>query len=355
MLVCLAIIFAFFISIIQVFGFKVYGVLTGSMEPAYPTGSLIYVRKVDPNDLVVGDVITFSLSPNVIATHRIVSIVPDENNPAYRRFQTKGDANKSVDASLVDPSAIIGRVSFCIPMLGDIANYIQKPPGTYVAILFSGILILFVFLTDAATNEKASQKKQQAQSASAGGYPNSQSGMPQQYNPAGYQMPPQQSQPMPDRYPAQQPMQQPVQPQQQMMHGGYQQQGYPNQQSAQNGYRPQQPHYPQQPPQPNGYGYRQPMQNGYPQYPSQQPQNNGYAAQQAPRQRPTLYPNQQPMGQQSASPQQPVRPPMPQQQAPYPQQSYSGFQPAGFTPPPSGDSTQARRRRSSAGYGNGQN
>ena len=50
-LVCLAIVFAFLISGIRLFGFQVYGVLTGSMTPAYPVGSLIYVRETSPEDL----------------------------------------------------------------------------------------------------------------------------------------------------------------------------------------------------------------------------------------------------------------------------------------------------------------
>jgi signal peptidase len=109
-LVCIAILFSFFVSIIRVFGFKVYGVLSGSMEPAYPTGSLIYVRNVDPDDLRIGDAITFSLSPNVIATHRIVGIIPDENNPAFIRLQTKGDANLIADSYYVSQDNMIGKV-----------------------------------------------------------------------------------------------------------------------------------------------------------------------------------------------------------------------------------------------------
>ena len=77
-LVGLAILFAFCVSAIKIFGFQIYGVLTGSMEPSYPRGSLLYIREVDPDALRIGDVITFSVSPNVMATHRIVDIVADE-------------------------------------------------------------------------------------------------------------------------------------------------------------------------------------------------------------------------------------------------------------------------------------
>ncbi|MBE5813669.1 MAG: signal peptidase I [Clostridiales bacterium] len=346
-LVCLAIVFAFFISIIRVFGFQVYGVLTGSMEPAYPTGSLIYVRSVDASTLRVNDVITFSLSPNVIATHRIVDIVQDESNPGQYKFQTKGDANKSVDASLVSPTHIIGKVIFSIPYLGDIANYIQNPPGTYVAILVSGILIFLVFLTDAATGDKFKflQKKQdpaqQQPAAPNAPYPAGQQPMGYPQNPAGY--PPQQAPQM--GYP-------------QQAHNAYPQQQaqrYPAQQPVQNGYQhqPTGNGYPQQPQrQMNAYPYpqraqfpQQGAQQPYPQRP--QPMQNGYRAPQS-----AGYP-QQPPQQRVAPPQQLAQPAGQQGFAQQPprnvnngQPAYQGFQPSGFHPSSQPDGAPQRRRRS---------
>lgn len=155
-LVILAMIFAFLIAGVRIFGVQVYGVLTGSMEPSYPTGSLIYVKRVDASDLRVNDVITFSISPNVIATHRIVEIVPDESNPTIVRYRTKGDANKDVDASLVSANNIIGKAMFAIPKLGYLASFIQQPPGIYVAILVCGLMIAFVFYTDSLDSKQKS-------------------------------------------------------------------------------------------------------------------------------------------------------------------------------------------------------
>ena len=53
-------------------GLQIYTVISGSMEPTYHVGSLIYVKKVDPSTLKVKDPITFELSDKTIATHRIV-------------------------------------------------------------------------------------------------------------------------------------------------------------------------------------------------------------------------------------------------------------------------------------------
>ena len=141
---------AFFISGIRLFGFQVYGVLSGSMEPSYPVGSLVYVKQVDPAELKIRDVITYNVNRNTIVTHRIIEIVPDENNPNTVRYRTKGDANENADTSLVSAGSIIGKVAFCIPYLGDIASYIQSPPGLYVAIGFGILLIVIVIMTDSA-------------------------------------------------------------------------------------------------------------------------------------------------------------------------------------------------------------
>jgi len=169
-LVIVAMVFAFLIAGIRIFGVQVYGVLTGSMEPAYPTGSLIYVKRVDTSDLRVNDVITFSISPGVIATHRIVELVPDENNPSVIQYRTKGDANKDVDASLVSANNIIGKAMFAIPVMGYVANFIQHPPGIYIAILVCGLMIGFVFYTDSLeSKQNAASKRGDKRGAKRGG------------------------------------------------------------------------------------------------------------------------------------------------------------------------------------------
>lgn len=139
-------------------GLNVYTVLSGSMEPTYHVGSLIYVKKVDTDTLKDGDVITFLLDEDTVATHRIVDVVPDEDDPSQLRFQTKGDANEDVDGSLVYYKNVIGTPVFTIPMLGYLANFIQSPPGTYAAIAVGALIILLVFLPDLFSNDDEKEK-----------------------------------------------------------------------------------------------------------------------------------------------------------------------------------------------------
>lgn len=371
-LVVAAVVFAFFIAGIRLFGIQVYGVLTGSMEPTYPTGSLIYVKPVEASELRVNDVITFSISPNVIATHRIVEIVPDETFPSIVRYRTKGDANNDVDASLVSANNIIGKALFAIPQMGYLANYIQQPPGIYVAIIACGLMIAFVFYTD-SLDSKENQNGQPAQAAEKPGFDlvawiNQLSqkllGKPiiKVKEPAfrqGY-VPQQRPQVQQGAYPQQQyPAQQYGYPQQQYpaqqypaQQYGYPQQQYPAQQQAypqqypmqqQANYPAQQPYYGTQTGYPRQTYGQQSVQQAYPQQPyyQQSVSQQYYALSQQPQQAQQGNPPQS-YGQ--AQPQQS----MPAQQQTYPYAQQGGQQPYPAQRPmnqPAGIQPQQRNRR----------
>ena len=150
---------------VRVVGLTPYVVLSGSMEPTYHTGSLIYVKKVDPFTIESGTPITFMMDEDTIATHRVVQVVPDETDASVVRFQTKGDANDAVDGSLVHYKNVIGTPIFSIPYLGFVSNYITNPPGMYIGFTVLGLIILMLFAPDLlkaadAADKKAEEKKQ---------------------------------------------------------------------------------------------------------------------------------------------------------------------------------------------------
>lgn len=147
-LVSVVVILALLLVGARLMGLQVFTVLSGSMEPEYHVGSLIYVKEVDPFELKSGDVITFMLDKDTVATHRIVEVVPDQEDPSVIRFRTKGDANDAEDGTLVHYENVLGSPVFAIPKLGYIAEYVQNPPGTYIAISAGAILLLLVFLPD---------------------------------------------------------------------------------------------------------------------------------------------------------------------------------------------------------------
>ena len=155
--VALAVMLAVLLVGARIVGLRVFTVLSGSMEPTYHVGSLVYVKKVDPFQLKSGDVITFMLDEDTVATHRVVEVVQDEEDASVIRFRTKGDANEAEDGSLVHYRNVIGTPVFTIPKLGYLANYIQHPPGTYVAISAGAILLLLGFIPDLFSDDKKEQ------------------------------------------------------------------------------------------------------------------------------------------------------------------------------------------------------
>lgn len=138
----------------RLFGMQTYAVLSGSMEPAYPTGALLYVRKVDPVDIQPGQVITFLLDEHTVATHRVVEVIPDPEEAGIYRYRTKGDANEAADAGLVHCKNVLGTPVACVPYLGYVITWIQNPPGTYIAISAAAVLLLLVFLPDLFAEDK---------------------------------------------------------------------------------------------------------------------------------------------------------------------------------------------------------
>lgn len=147
-LVAIVVIFAILLVGVRLFGIQVYSVISGSMEPEYPVGSLIYVKEVDPSEVKKGEVITYVLPNDMPSTHRVIDI-----DTANQHFYTKGDANDYADGSPVHFKNLIGKPVFQIPILGYVAYYIQHPPGTYVAIAVGAILMILVFLPDLFKND----------------------------------------------------------------------------------------------------------------------------------------------------------------------------------------------------------
>lgn len=141
---------------VRLVGLDVFLVQSGSMEPKYHVGSVVYVQPVDTDELKAGDVITYQISPTVRGTHRIVEVVEDGGS---RAFRTKGDANEEADLGLVKPSAVVGRVVFSIPYLGYFAAFIQHPPGSYLLISAGAVILLLILLPDLLFPEKNSKQE----------------------------------------------------------------------------------------------------------------------------------------------------------------------------------------------------
>ena len=143
-LVSLVVLAAVFLMGSRLLGYRVFNIVSGSMEPEYSVGDLIYVKKVAPETVQVGDVITFVLNEDlVVATHRVVRVDAEK-----QRFYTKGDANETEDGAPVHFKNLIGVPQMKIPGLGYVSDFIQNPPGMYVTIAAVAVLLILAFAPD---------------------------------------------------------------------------------------------------------------------------------------------------------------------------------------------------------------
>jgi signal peptidase I, archaeal type len=139
---------AFFISITLipfVIGYKPVVVLSGSMEPTYPIGSMIYYKSLDFADIKEGDAITFRLGGGTLVTHRVI-----QKDDEKQVFTTKGDNNETVDTEPVPYQTVVGRTGkIIIPYVGFIASHIKEIP---IVITLGMVLIICSILSP--TKEK---------------------------------------------------------------------------------------------------------------------------------------------------------------------------------------------------------
>ena len=116
----------------RVLGMHSFAIVTGSMEPNLPTGSLVYAEPVGGSSLEVGDVAVFWRDSDVIV-HRVDSINADDHE-----LITKGDANAGVDVRPVPYSNVVGRVVLCVPYAG----YFLMAIGSLSGKLLLGWIVL---------------------------------------------------------------------------------------------------------------------------------------------------------------------------------------------------------------------
>lgn len=155
-LIAAALVLAMLIWGLRLLGMDVFIIQSGSMEPEYKVGGLVYVNEVDPHKLQVGDVITFKLGEDTLGTHRIIEVLEENGAPAFR---TKGDANDFEDNGLVTPDIIVGQVKFTIPELGFFVSSIQEPPGMYFAFCAVATLLVLTILPDILFENTDKNKK----------------------------------------------------------------------------------------------------------------------------------------------------------------------------------------------------
>lgn len=116
-------------------------VLTSSMEPTLPPGTLVIVKPAEPSDIRVGEVMTYQLESGkaVYVTHRVTEKSTSSNGEVT--FTTKGDNNDIEDPAAVQEVQILGEVWYSVPWIGYINNMIGGNRGWLVPTIAIGLFL----------------------------------------------------------------------------------------------------------------------------------------------------------------------------------------------------------------------
>lgn len=133
-------------------------VLSGSMEPAIRTGSVVAIKPADTYK--TGDIITFGeiSRTKVPTTHRVKEVMIVDGQTLYT---TKGDANNGEDLEPVSKKMIAGKVFFTVPFLGYGLAAIRHPAGFVLLVIIPAGIIIYdqVKVILAETKKKKEDKE----------------------------------------------------------------------------------------------------------------------------------------------------------------------------------------------------
>jgi len=113
-------------------------IMSGSMEPAIPVGSIVVVKRVNPDDVKVSDIIVFQRSDSK-TLHRVIDKIV-ENDSYY--FKTKGDANEDPDPWTVQPEQVNGALLLTIPYYGYLIYFAGTSIGFVLMVIIPATLLI---------------------------------------------------------------------------------------------------------------------------------------------------------------------------------------------------------------------
>lgn len=150
------------------FGCRSLVVMSGSMEPTVPTGSVVVVKSIPGAAIAVGDVISFHPPEDTarIVTHRVLAVTEQDGKVAV---ETRGDANTGSEKWSIDPAGTVGRVVFHIPYLGYLLAPLRGPGPRLALVVVPAVLLAALLVYDIWHPRRRLGRPERAASRPAGG------------------------------------------------------------------------------------------------------------------------------------------------------------------------------------------
>ncbi|KAF7987708.1 hypothetical protein HCN44_003571 [Aphidius gifuensis] len=127
-------------------------VLSGSMEPAFHRGDLLFLTNYQDEPIRVGEIVVFKVEGRDIPiVHRVLKLhEKDSTKNSTVKFLTKGDNNSVDDRGLYAPGQlwlthkdVVGRARGFLPYVGMVTIYMNEYPKLKYAVLAAlGLYVL---------------------------------------------------------------------------------------------------------------------------------------------------------------------------------------------------------------------
>lgn len=128
----------------SIFGYRIFSVASGSMDPYYKINDIISVRDVDVNRLSVGDDIAYLGErggvEGLVISHRIIKIDRGFDNKVEMIF-TKG-TNSSVEDPSIEPDQVLGKVDGVVPIITQINHVVKNKYGFFFLVFCPLVLVI---------------------------------------------------------------------------------------------------------------------------------------------------------------------------------------------------------------------
>ncbi|MEL5992003.1 signal peptidase I [Microbacterium phosphatis] len=137
-------------------------VLSPSMEPSLPVGTLLVVRPVEPEDIRIGDIVTYLPYPNdpTLVTHRVTEIAHHQDGS--RVFTLQGDNNAVADSPVHDYQ-VRAVVMYSVPLLGYVSQWVNVDQQTWVVLVTAGALFVYAGFTVVSAARDRRRRRQEAE------------------------------------------------------------------------------------------------------------------------------------------------------------------------------------------------
>jgi signal peptidase I len=141
-----AVLFALILVLViipRVTGSTPYTILTSSMVPVMPPGTIVVDRPEPFSAIRVGDVLTYQIASGqpAVVTHRVIGINVEEDGS--QTLTMKGDANPSPDVRHIISKQVRGVVWYSIPLIGYIGAVGSADGRSVIARVIGGGLIVY--------------------------------------------------------------------------------------------------------------------------------------------------------------------------------------------------------------------